>query len=92
MHGHLPSVRLVNLSAKFLLSCLGLLECSVLTWPPAGEVPVTCLLWGILLAREVVRTPLATETVLVSTAGMFLRIRSDFEAKWHLGGPREDQL
>ena len=26
-----------------LLSCLGLLECSVLTWPPAGEVPVTCL-------------------------------------------------
>ena len=52
LHGHLPSVRLVNLSAKYvcywlrLLSCLGLLEFSVLTWPPAGEVPVTCLRGG----------------------------------------------
>ena len=29
-----------------LLSCLGLFECSVLTWPPPGEVPVTCLRGG----------------------------------------------
>ena len=53
-----------------------MLECSVLTWPPAGEVPVTCLRWGILLARGVVRTLLATGTVLESTV-MVLRIRSD---------------
>ena len=38
-------------------------------------------LGGFLLARGVVRTPLATVTVLESTAGMFLRIRSDIEAK-----------
>ena len=42
LYAHLPLVSLVNFSAnKFcywlcLLSCLGLRECSVLTWPPAG--------------------------------------------------------
>ena len=36
------------------------------------------LAWGgLLLARGVVRTLLATGTVLESTAGVFLRIRSD---------------
>ena len=39
------------------------------------------LAWGgILLARGVVRTLLATGTVLESTAGMFLRIRSDIHS------------
>ena len=47
---------------------------------------------GIVLARGVVRTLLPTGTVLESTEGVFLRIRSDFEAKWELAGPREDQL
>ena len=41
LHGH-PPLR----ETQCLLSCLGLLECSVLTWPPAGEVPVTCLRGG----------------------------------------------
>ena len=47
---------------------------------------------GIVPARGVVRTLLPTGTVLESTEGVFLRIRSDFEAKWELAGPREDQL
>ena len=44
---------------------------------------------GILLARGVVRSLLANGTVLESTAGMFLGIRSDFEGKWDLAGPQE---
>ena len=60
---------------------------------PCWRGPCYVLAWGgILLARGVVRTLLATGTVLESAAGMFLRIRSDFEAKWDLGGLREDQL
>ena len=69
-----------------------MLECSVLTWPPAGEVPVTCLRGGFSPSQGVVRTLLATGTVLESTAGMFLRIWSDIEANWPLGGPQEHQL
>ena len=73
---------------------------NVLCWhgPPAGKLPVSACVGGILLATGVVRTQgvvrslLATGTVLESTAGMFLRIRSDFEATWDLVGPREDQL
>ena len=52
----------------------------MLTWVPAGEVPVTCLRGGFLLARGVVRTHLATGTVLESTEGMFLRLRSDIHS------------
>ena len=62
-----------------------MLECSVLT-----RGPCHVLAWRgecILLARGMVRTLLAAGTVLESTAGMFWRIRSDFEAKWPLGGP-----
>ena len=47
---------------------------------------------GILPARGVVRSLLATGTVLESTASMFLPIWSDVEAKWDLAGPRKDQV
>ena len=57
----------------------------MLTWPLAGAVPVTYLRegggGGIVPARGVVRTLLASGTVLESTAGMFLRIRSDIYSK-----------
>ena len=69
-----------------------MLVCSVLTWSPAGEVSVTCLRGGFSPSQGVVRTLLATGTVLESTAGMFLRIRSDIEANWPLGGLRDHQL
>ena len=59
---------LLTVFARFL----SLLECSVLTWHPAGDVPVTCMGGGILLARGVVRSILAaTRTVLQSTASIF---------------------
>ena len=92
LYAHFHLVSLVNFSAKqfcywlCLLSCLGLLECSVLTWPPAGYVPVTCWRGGYCPSQGVVRTLLVAGTVLKSTAGMFLRIRSDFEVKWELAG------
>ena len=49
---HLPVVRLGHFRAKLfcywlcLLSSLSSLECFVLTWHPAGDVPVTCLHGG----------------------------------------------
>ena len=50
----------------------GVVECSVLSWSPAGDVPVTCSRGGVFSQPwGVVRTRLATGTVLESTAGMF---------------------
>ena len=49
---HIPVVRLGLLRAKLfcywlcLLCSLSSLECFVLTWHPAGDVPVTCLRGG----------------------------------------------
>ena len=49
---------------------------------PCWRGPCHVLAWGgILLARGVVRALLATGTVLESTPGMFLRIRSDINIK-----------
>ena len=52
---------------------------NVLCWHgPLLERSLSCACMGdILLARGVIRTLLATGTILESTAGMFLRIRSD---------------
>lgn len=52
------------------LSCFSLLECSLLTWPPARDTPVTCLRGGDSPSHRMVRTLLATGTVLESTADM----------------------
>ena len=60
---------------------------------PCWRRPCHVLVWGYSPSQGgVVRTLLATGTVLESTVGMFLRIRSDFEVKWELTGTREDQL
>ena len=82
---HLSVVRLGHLRAKLfcywlcLLSSLSSLECFVLTWHPAGDVPVTCLRGGFSPSQGggVVRSLLASGTFLELPPGMFLRIRSD---------------
>ena len=82
LYAHLPLVRLVNFSAKqfcywlCLLSCLGLLECSVLTWPSAGDVPVTCWRGGYCPSQGGCQNTPGHWDGLKSTAGMFLRIQS----------------
>ena len=68
---------------------LNLLECSVLKWHPAGDIHVTCMReveggGGILLARGLVRSLLATGIVLESTVGMFFfRIQYVLYSKMH---------
>ena len=37
---------------RWMLSCLGLLECSVLAWSPALDVPVTCWRGGYSPSQE----------------------------------------
>ena len=65
-----------------MFSCLSLLECSVLTWHPAGDVHVTCMLGGsILLASGGRRggqiTPGRPDCLRVNSGHVtFLRIRS----------------
>ena len=45
-----------------ILSSLSLLECFVLTWHPADDVPVTCLREGFSPSQGVVRSILAAGT------------------------------
>ena len=50
----------------------------MLTWHPAGDVPAMSVhVWGYSPSQGVVRSLLATGTVLESTAGMFLQTQSD---------------
>ena len=66
---------LLTVFARFL----SLLECSVLTWHPAGDVSITCMSQGHSSSQGLVRSLLVTGTVLESTAGIFLQIRSDLD-------------
>ena len=67
-----------GLSAGGLFSCLSLLECSVLTWHPAGDVLVTCTDGGWHSSSQgFFRSLLATGTVSQPTVDMFLPIQSD---------------
>ena len=62
-----------------LLCSLSSLECFVLTWHPAGDVPVTCLRGGFSPSQGGggVRFLLASRAFLEIPPGMFLGIRSD---------------
>ena len=71
---------------NFFIDCvcsvfLTLLECSVLAWMERSMLMSRACVGGLLLAKGVVSSLLATGTVLGSTASMFLRIRSDIQNK-----------
>ena len=83
LHGHLPLLDLsIWVPNSFVIDCVCWVvwAClNVLCWQgPLLERSLSRVcVGGILLARGVVRTLLATGTVLESTAGTCLRIRSD---------------
>ena len=80
LYAHLPLVRLLvpnNWFCSIALSCLGLLECSVLTWLPAGDVPITCSRGGYCPSHGGGQNTPGHWDCLTVNCGHVLRIWSD---------------